>query len=103
MHDCVKNMEALFQLGSVVSTPSALQKLAEHYILPEDLLERHSNGDWGDLDAEDRDRNNEALLNGSRLFSSYLIADGIKVWIVIEAQNDEGFRSHTTIELPGDY
>ncbi len=96
-------MKALFQPGSVVSTPSALQKLAEHYILPEDLLERHVTGDWGDLDAEDRERNNEALVNGSRLFSSYLIADGIKVRIVTEAQNAEGERSYTTIELPGDY
>lgn len=93
----------LFQLGSVVSTPAALRVLAEHYVLPEDLLERHVCGDWGDVDADDRERNNEALVDGSRLFSSYLIADGIKVWIVTEAQNDEGERSYTTIELQGDY
>ena len=57
-----------FVPGLVVATSGALAVLAEHYVLPEDLLERHLNCDWGDVDDEDRQRNVEALQNGARLF-----------------------------------
>lgn len=90
-------------LGRVVVTPGALAVLAEHYVLPEDLLDRHLNGDWGDLDAEDRQHNVEAMQNGSRIFSSYILAEGVKVWIITEAINDIGIRSSTTILLPEEY
>lgn len=95
--------KALFQLGSVVSTPAALRVLGEHYVLPEDLLERHVCGDWGDVEVDDWERNNAALVDGSRLFSSYYIDECIRVWSVTESKSDDGVRSHTTIELPGDY
>lgn len=96
-------MRQLFSLGQLVSTPDALQVLAEHYVLPEDLLDRHAVGDWGDLDAQDRQRNNEALQDGSRLFSAYVLNEGVRVWIITEATDDTGVRSYTTILLPDEY
>lgn len=96
-------MLSLFHIGQLVSTPGALAALAEHYTLPEDLLTRHASGDWGDLDAEDIQRNNKALVDGSRIFSAYVLAEGVKVWVITEAQDDDGVRSHTTILLPSEY
>lgn len=96
-------MLSLFHIGQLVATPGALAVLAEHYTLPEDLLTRHASGDWGDLDAEDIQRNNAALADGSRIFSAYILAEGVKVWVITEAQDDDGVRSHTTILLPSEY
>lgn len=92
-----------FNLGLVTATPAALQVLAEHYTLPEDLLERHASGDWGDLDVDDAQRNNEALVDGSRIFSAYILAEGVKIWVITEAQGDGGVRSVTTLLLPEEY
>ena len=58
---------------------------------------RHSEGDWGDVDPEDWETNNQALVYGSRLLSAYII-DGQKIWIITEAD-----RSSTTIRFPSEY
>lgn len=92
-----------FALGLTTATPAALQVLAEHYTLPEDLLERHTSGDWGDLEAEDRQRNDEALQDGSRLFSAYVLNEDVKAWVITEAVDDDGVRGYTTILLPSEY
>lgn len=64
----------------------------------EDLLialERHREGDWGEVSPEDAERNNEALEDGARLLSSYTDSNGTKFWIITEAD-----RSRTTFLLP---
>jgi hypothetical protein len=61
-------------------------------------LQRHQAGDWGDMDEDDRQANNCALTDGSRLFSVYHSANGVKFWIITEAD-----RSVTTVLLPEDY
>ena len=40
---------ALFPLGAVVATPSAIAMLRQHGINPITLLQRHVNGDWDEL------------------------------------------------------
>lgn len=90
-------------LGQIVATPASLSLLAEYDILPIDLLSRHLNGDWGDLDSEDKERNNLALLDGARISSAYVLAEGVKVWVITEAKDDNGCRSATTILLPDEY
>jgi hypothetical protein len=85
-----------FPLGQVMATPGAL-----HRYRPEELaqrLGRHARGDWGDLDAEDIAANKSALRHGSRIFSSYRMPDGEKLWIITEAD-----RSATTFLLPDEY
>ena len=85
-----------FQLGKIVVTRHALNTL-EH----EDMvaaLARHIVGDWGDLDEHDRAQNEAALVERTRLLSSYQSASGIKFWIITEAN-----RSVTTVLLPEDY
>ena len=60
-------------------------------------------GDWGDLDDEDRQANELALVDGSRLLSSYRLRDGTKIWIITEAADERGRREATTTLLPSDY
>ena len=86
-----------FGLGRVVATPAALRLLEEAGISPSELLSRHWNGDWGDLDEEDRQANEAAVAHEWRVFSAYEVGDD-KVWIITEAD-----RSATTILLPSDY
>jgi hypothetical protein len=87
-----------FPLGQVVATPGALQSfaLAEENYIP--YLMRHAKGDWGDVCSEDASANDEALVLGERLLSAYRLQDGIKVWIITEAD-----RSSTCILLPEEY
>lgn len=67
------------------------------------MLDRHCRGDWGDdLNEQDQLANNEALTTGARLLSSYVIK-GLKIWVITEAEDAEGFRIATTVLLPEDY
>ncbi|WP_166831591.1 hypothetical protein [Thalassoroseus pseudoceratinae] len=89
----------LFPLGQVVATPDALAALEEANESALPLLSRHQHGDWGDLCDEDRQLNDEAVKDGSRILSSYVLeATAQKVWIITEAD-----RSSTTILLPQNY
>jgi hypothetical protein len=87
-----------FALGQVVATPGALDAfaIAEEEFIP--YLVRHAGGDWGDLDPEDAEANDEAHETGGRLFSAYKLQEGTKVWIITE-----GDRSSTCILLPDEY
>ncbi len=85
-----------FPLGHVVSTPNALKQLTQDDI--QSGLKRHASGDWGDVDEHDRQANERALRDGSRLFSVYHAADSTKFWIITEAD-----RSSTCVLLPQDY
>lgn len=89
----------LFRTGNIVATPGALELLRHLDVSALDYLFRHMNGDWGDLDAEDKQANHAALTCGSRIFSSYMLPDGKnKLWIITEAD-----RSSTTLLLPDEY
>lgn len=93
----------LFSLGQVVATPAALEAINEAGEQAQKLLERHIKGDWGDLDAEDAQLNDEAVKDGSRILSAYVLSDGTKVWVITEAEDDQGQRSATTLLLPEEY
>jgi hypothetical protein len=88
----------LFPLGALVSTPGALLALIEAQVTPLSLLMRHVRGDFGDLCDEDRLANEQAVSEGGRVFSSYVVAQGMKVWVITEAD-----RSVTTLLLPSEY
>ena len=63
-----------------------------------DTIHRHSIGDWGELDDEDKAENELSLKEGFRILSSYTDRNGTKFWIITEAD-----RSSTTVLLPEDY
>jgi hypothetical protein len=87
---------AKFRLGHIVSTPNALQSLTSDDMLT--AIARHQAGDWGDLDEKDRQANDQALVNGTRILSVYHAANGKKFWLITESN-----RKVTTILLPEDY
>ncbi len=92
-----------FSLGQVVGTPAALKAINDAGQSPMDFLSRHLVGDWGCLDAEDRDLNDKSVITGSRILSAYKTLRGTKLWIITEATDDDGNRSATTILLPEQY
>lgn len=94
---------AIFALGQVVATPGALEALAKAGQTPHELLARHLRGDWGDLDAEDAALNDEALRDGSRLLSAYVLKTGEKLWVITEAVGDDGHRASTCCLRPDEY
>lgn len=87
-----------FRLGQVVATPGALEVLSESSQTPFDFLSRHLAGDWGIVDDEDKQANDDALIHGERLLSAYLTHKGVKIWIITEAD-----RSSTCLLLPDEY
>jgi len=90
-------MKPLFDLGQVVATPGALQKLEDSNTSPDELLGRHVCGDWGDLCAEDKALNDSAVTDAGRILSAYKLPNG-KVWVITEWN-----RSVTTILTPEEY
>jgi hypothetical protein len=94
---------AKLELGQQVATPGALTAIHESGESAIQFLTRHVACDWGDLNDEDRRLNDEALIDGSRLLSAYVLRTGVKIWIITEAVGEDGKRNATTILLPDEY
>jgi hypothetical protein len=90
-------------LGQIVATPGVLEAMAKTGEAPIDFLSRHQIGDWGSLDREDLAANEASLKDGSRIFSAYLLKDGTKIYVITEAQGDNGKRESTCVLLPEEY
>lgn len=88
----------LFALGQVLATPGALELLETHQLTALPFVLRHVSGDWGDICAEDRQSNADALQYGYRLMSVYELSKTERLWIITEAD-----RSSTTLLLPEEY
>ena len=91
-----------FEPGRFLATPAVLDAVPRGMIFA--AIERHLNGDWGDVCDSDKRANDRALKNGCRLLSVYhtpALGDKkreTKLWIITEAD-----RSATTVLLPSDY
>jgi hypothetical protein len=92
-----------FSLGRILATPGALNALQESGQSVQFFLARHVRGDWGEIGDEDKTRNDQALVDGSRLLSAYRTLKGVKIWIITEAADDHGHRQATTCLLPEEY
>ena len=90
--------QPLFRLGTVLITPRAILALVGANQSALAFLVRHAYGDWGNLTAEDWQANEQALKEGSRLFSAYTLNTGQRLWIISEWD-----RSFTTILTPAEY
>ena len=96
-------LAAKFPLGRLAATPGALEAMDESGQTAEFFLARHASGDYGEVNDEDRQLNDEALIHGDRILSAYRTLKGVKLWIVTEAADDNGHRAATTILLPDEY
>jgi hypothetical protein len=92
-----------FSLGRIVATPGALHALQDDGQEAGEFLARHVTGDWGDLDDEDRQANDAALINGSRILSAYVTKKAKRIWVITEAVNEVGLRYSSCVLLPEEY
>ena len=92
-----------FAIGKTLATPGALEALEESGQSPAFFLDRHVQGDWGEVCDDDKMLNDQSLIDGSRLLSAYITLKGVKIWIITEAADDQGNRAATTIILPQEY
>lgn len=99
----IANSQPEFSLGQIVATPGALEALEKAGQTAIEFLQRHARGDWGEVCDEDRQANDQSLIEGSRILSAYRTSLGEKLWIITEAVDDSGSRSATTILLPSEY
>jgi hypothetical protein len=91
-------MQPKFPLGHLTATPGALQALQEAGQSPAVFLAKHVQGDWGEVCDEDKRLNDQAVVSGERLLSAYRTLNGVRIWIITEAD-----RSSTCILLPEEY
>jgi hypothetical protein len=89
----VKHTPINRELGNAVGN-AALRYIV--YKLP--FLTPPAQGDWGEFDAHDRQSNDRAVQDGTRILSAYQLSDGTRLWIITEAD-----RSTTTLLLPEEY
>lgn len=86
-----------FELGKTVITINAKNTLHTLSVL-ETIRNHYMKGDWGNICESDKQANEKALETGDRIFASYTDINGVKFWIITEAD-----RSVTTVLLPEDY
>ena len=97
------NGKPKFNLGRLLATPGALAALEEAGQTPLEFISRHARGDWGDVCDDDKQANEDALVDGSRLLSSYKTSTNVKLWVITEATDDNGQRAATTVLRPDEY
>ena len=100
-------MKNLFRIGQLVATVKISENMyqsGQFSAFCQNCIAQHKAGNWGDLEEEDIESNNEALISNGRLLSCYLIPKFLnisideKIWIITEAD-----RSSTTILFPSEY
>ncbi|MCC6419377.1 MAG: hypothetical protein IT429_14170 [Gemmataceae bacterium] len=87
-----------FALGHIVATPGAIELLERAGLTALELIARHVQGDFGEVDAEDRQANEDAIKHGERILSSYTLRTGDTIWVITEAD-----RSSSVVLRPEDY
>jgi hypothetical protein len=97
---------APFQIGLLHPTPGAIALLDRHQRTHIPFLVRHLNGDFGDLDREDIEANQDEiaafLRSGApgRVLSAYTLGAD-RLWIITNFA--PGSYNHTTLLLPEEY
>lgn len=90
-------LEPRFELGQLYATSGVTAWAERHAIDLTRYLRRHHCGEWGDLDADDKTANEDALAADTRIFSAYLV-ENRKIYVITEWN-----RSMTTIMLATEY
>jgi hypothetical protein len=84
-----------FHVGELTATPEAVTGARAAGIDVVAVVPRHLGGDWSDVDAATRDRNDAATATGGCLYSAYCLP-GIDDTLVVTTGAD---RSHITVTL----
>ena len=86
-----------FAIGRVLITPGAATEIAEREIT--EALRRHQDGDWGVLDAQEKECNEQVLQIGGWLLSAYDDPSSGERFLII-TQPD---RMITTVMVPKEF
>ena len=87
-----------FPLGQIVATPGVLEALEQSGQTAAFFLDKHAQGDWGEVSNGDKKLNDEALVSGERLLSAYRTLKNERIWVITEAD-----RSSTCLLKPSEY
>jgi hypothetical protein len=87
-----------FDLGQLAMTPGAGEAMQTAGHIPPEFLLRHKQGDWGEVDEDDRQENELSVREGMRVLSAYSTRLSDKLWVITEWD-----RSATTLLLPSEY
>tara|TARA_R110002167_G_scaffold102250_4_gene265451 strand:- start:3872 stop:4297 length:426 start_codon:yes stop_codon:yes gene_type:complete len=96
----------LFNVGYTVATNSVTQHLGETPKIVHDLLTRHVAGDYGDICAEDAEKNGESIKAklGSVMSVYRDVAPNVPtIWIITEIGMFDDVNAVTTVLFPEDY
>ncbi|MDP2728885.1 MAG: hypothetical protein Q8O55_00155 [Dehalococcoidales bacterium] len=104
-------INAVFRTGQIIASRGVYDLACQNPDFArfvQESLSRHVKGDWGDVDDEDKQTNDQALKQDTRLLSAYSPREGgdgrfpkhgvATIWIITEAD-----RSATTILFPDEY
>ncbi|KAE9541348.1 type I restriction endonuclease subunit M [Ursidibacter maritimus] len=94
-NQAIYGMKKTVELGQVNATSTVFSILGKDNVL--NLLRRHMRKDWGDIDELDWYQNEQALLMGERVISSYRI-ENETVFVITGSD-----RSYTTIMMAYEY
>lgn len=88
----------LFALGQVVITPAALEAMRAAAVDPDIYINRHRFGDWGEVEANVAEENEQAAGRSvGRIRSAYLLPDDTRIGVITSVD-----RSTTTLLLQPD-
>lgn len=94
-------MTAKFQLGQLVMTRGISNWCMADPALYSEVIacvDRHQQGNWGDIGDDDKCANELAVDHGTRILSAYDFDCGKRIWVITEAD-----RSSTCILFPDEY
>lgn len=84
------------QLINISATDAAKEAIIRADESLDDLLQRHRNGDWGNLSDEDKRVYDAALKSGSTVFSEFITSEFDRIWIYT------AIGKYTKIYLPNE-
>lgn len=97
--------EIKFYPGIISVSQGVVRLAVDHDIDLFPLLQRHVEGDWGEMGLEDKCQNMVAMQEGGRMMSAYKTPHG-EIWVItepIEPPIDPKWRITTTFLLPSEY
>jgi len=96
--DVMADKLQLFDAGHVVRTFGALMAMVSSNVSEWSVLERHQSGDFGQIDAGWRKRNQDAIACTGCVLSAFPLGTGTTVWVVTERD-----RHMTTVLLDTEF
>ncbi len=93
------------QYGQILATRGVADDMEEDPRFRAELAQafaKYQGGDWGVVCREDWQQNDESLISGDRILAAYETSHG-RIWIITEAEDDNGRRSATTFLYPSEY